>query len=226
MSPDEARVIQDVFARVRQMGSVRDDAARVAIEREVARDPEVLVGLVRAIVALDQERDQLLGDLHFLEEKVEALERSARDNPSSKPRGGLFDSTSPWGQGRQPGLGDTGLGGSLGNTDHDRTGRGPWESQRNDQGARGGFLRTAAGAAMGMAGGLFAYEALKGLFGGDHSGGHVGASPEFSGPAETVESVQGFELPFDVSNSGFSTGGSMDDVDAGFFDAGDDSAFS
>ncbi|MEJ1157091.1 DUF2076 family protein [Prosthecomicrobium sp. N25] len=232
MSPEEAEIIRDVFERVRRMGPApRDPAAEAAIERELRANPDSLVGLVRAIVALDRER------AHLIEEN-DALRAELRGGGDSGG-GGLFggghredhapgDRRDPWGRGGDPYGNEPGQPGPgperppeparepWGSPPWGRWGRpsqsmppadqagGPWGNrapqspQPPQQG--GGALQTVAGAAAGMVGGLFAYEALKGLFGGSgHDGGMFGSAHA---------SEKGGQV---ASNDHFETGGTMDD---------------
>ncbi len=211
MTPQEAQIVRDVFAKIRMMGTASDDAeAARAVEAELRANPAAAVNLVRVVVGLERERDQFAAEAQALAAENEEL-RARGAAPASG--GGLFGGASPWGAGRgapqpqpvpQPG---------------------PWGAPAQPQGGSflGGMLRTGAG----VAGGLFAFEALKGLFGGGHGaeasedGGHglFGREP----PAEERTAGRGGEARDEAGGFGGETaepnGIVADDID--FFGGAD-----
>lgn len=265
MTPQESDIIHDIFARVRQMGPAPyDPAARAAVEAAVARDPEALLGLVRAIVALDRERQALIDEAERLRAELAAVDA----HPHTNAQGGLFgDSAGPFGH---PGAPD---GSSRPPERREPWGSAPWGTARTDrsvpppppgpwtgsnpgssdgwgrpgpqpgplpapgpvpapgpwgtrtdpgpgglptptppQGSGGSVLGTVIGAATGIAGGVFAYEALKGLFGGSN---HAGGGSLFGGDAHASESGGGKSGTDDFVTGG-GIGGGGDDFS--FFD--------
>ena len=166
MTPQEAQIVRDVFAKIRMMGTATDDAeaARV-VEAELRANPAAALNLVRVVVGLERERDQIAAEAEALAAENEQLKARATPSPSG---GGLFGGASPWGSGRgaaQPQPPQTQQPGPWGAPQPS----GPWGAPAQPQGGSflGGMLRTGAG----VAGGLFAFEALKGLFGGGHGDG-------------------------------------------------------
>lgn len=176
MSPEEARIIRDVFERVRGFGPARDPDARAAVEAELRANPDAAVGLVQAVVGLERER-------LALEQRLAEYERGQ----DSAPSGGLFGG-GPWGGRRQEEPMQRG-----GWQQQPEPQRQPWgrpqaaqPSQQYGQPAQpwgqqpppqqpqrgGGLFGTLLGAAGGLAAGYVGYEAMKGLFGGgQHAGG-------------------------------------------------------
>lgn len=175
MSPEEARIIRDVFDRVRAFGPARDPDARAAVEAELRANPDAAVALVQAVVGLERER-------LALEQRLAEYERGQ----DSAPSGGLFGG-GPWGGRRAP------------EPQMDRSGwqqepqRQPWGRQQPQQPQQpqawgqqqppqqaqrgGGLFGTLLGAAGGLAAGYVGYEAMKGLFGGgSQTGGLFGGS--------------------------------------------------
>jgi hypothetical protein len=232
MTPEEAQIIRDIFDRIRQMGPApRDPAADEALKRELGANPDAVMGLVRAVVALDRERAGLIEEREDLYRQIDELQQHG--GPGPQGGGGLFGGGLFGGGGRPPQpqpqpeparpWGSPPWGGGNQGT------RGPWSSGDSYQPQQppplpgqqrpgGGMLGTALGAAAGVAGGLFAFEAMKGLFGGEGHGAQAG-STLFGSSSELVDKAHA--QPFDVSSTEFTTGGDMDD---GFFD-GDDSSF-
>lgn len=175
MSPEEARIIRDVFERLRAFGPVRDTEARAAVEAELRANPDAGVALVQAIVGLERERVALTEQLAAYERAQEAPQsgglfgggpwgrRDAPERPTGwpqqpqRPDDGRWSQQppaqqQPWGQQQQPQ-------------------QQPWGQQPQQQ-RGGGLFGTLLGAATGLAAGYVGYEAMKGLFGG---GGHANA---------------------------------------------------
>lgn len=161
MTPQEARIVRDVFAKIRAMGTGVDDAeAARAVEAELRANPAAALNLVRVVVGLENERDQIAAEAEALAAENEELR--ARSAPPSG--GGLFGGAGPWSSGRsQPPSAPAAA----------RSGpweapqpAGPWGAPAQPQG--GGFWGSALRTGAGVAGGLLAVEAVKGLFGGHH----------------------------------------------------------
>lgn len=260
MTPEEAKIIRDVFERLKAMGPPpRDPDAQRAVETELKNNPDAGLGLVRAIVALDQERTALMQDRGEREKRIAELEQQLADRNRS---GGLFGP----GPGQAPAQGYAPAGsvppipqGGYGQQGYapPQPQRGPWGSAPQQdpgygqmpsqglpgqgqgggffgggQGQGGSFLGSAMRTAAGVAGGMFAFEAVKGLFGG-HSGGMFGGSA-MAAPVvqETIiEHIPVYDRadpgsgPFGLADSrggqgGFDTGGSISDT--GYDVASDD----
>lgn len=243
MTPEEAKIIRDVFERLKGMGPAPQDAdAQRAIETELKANPDAAIGLVRAVVALDQERSALMQDREQSQKRIADLEQQLANagRGAPQPGGGLFGSNAggygqppaqrgPWGPQPVPQQPDPGpqQGGPWGGGFGGGFGGG-------QSGGQGSFLGSAMRTAAGVAGGMFAFEALKGLFGG-HSGGMFGGAPVMGQPVvqETIiehipvyDRVDGpgpFGLASSGNSGGFETGGGMsDDYDVASGDFGGD----
>lgn len=226
MTPEEAGIIRDIFDRIRHMGPApRDPEARAAVEHELRANPDALIGLVRAIVALDRERAALI-------EENEAL-RAALEGPAQPSSGGGLFGDGPgygqpgpagghpggWSPGPAPqqqrepwGSAPWGRSRPMPETAPPTPGPGgPWGSPAGGQ-QGGGVMRTALGAAAGLAGGMFAYDAVKGMLGGANqdgksgtaqaaeSGGQASGTDDFVTGGGTEESGGLFDLFGDVDD--------------------------
>jgi hypothetical protein len=60
MSPEDAEIIREIFDKVSAMGSTVDDveAARL-VASELAANPAVALNLVKVVVGLERERDEI-----------------------------------------------------------------------------------------------------------------------------------------------------------------------
>ena len=181
MTPQEAQIIRDVFAKIRQMGpGPSDPEAARAVEAELRANPAAALALVQVLVGLERERDDLARQNADLAAELQDLE--SRMAPPPAPSGGLFGGArqpAPWGGTPTP---QPQPGGPWGAP----PAGGPWGGQSAPQG--GGFWSSALRTGAGVAGGLFAFEALKGMFGG-HGGGLGGGSAMASGLFDQKPSV-------------------------------------
>lgn len=190
MTPQEAQIIRDVFAKIRQMGpGANDPEAARAVEVELRANPAAALGLVQVVVGLERERDAYAAQIGDLTARIQELE--ARLPPSG---GGLFGGPAgpgPWSGGPTPApLGPPPPSGPWGQAPS----AGPWGGAPQAP-QSGGFWGSALRTGAGVAGGLFAFEALRGLFGG-HGGGFGGpttASGLFDPGTTVVENVNVFE---------------------------------
>ncbi len=167
MTPQEAELIKNVFAELKAMGSGATDAeAAGLVDAQLKADRGAGLALVQALVVTDRERARLAEENQALKQKLDAAEarlaEAARAAQAPQPRGGdLFgggrapQAGGPWGQ-------PAPQGGPWGQP----PAGGPWGGQ---PAAGGGFWSSALRTGAGVAGGLFAFEALKGLFGGGHA---------------------------------------------------------
>ncbi len=206
MTPQEANIIRDVFTRIRANGPVPADAqARAAIDVELRANPDAAIGLVQMVVGLDQQRAQLAAERDQLAAQVNALQGRGASG------GGLFGTSLPGYQPAPPPPPQ-----QPGPWTQQPQASGPWGAPQQPSG--GGFLRTALGAATGMAGGLFAVEALRGIFGG-HNGGLFG-----TGGYNTTEIIRDTEIIHDRGSSSdpFGSGSSVDSGPSGGFDTASD----
>ena len=182
MSPQDAEIIRDVFAKVRAMGPVIDDveAARL-VEQELRANPAAALNLIRVVVGLEQERDQFAAHIDELNAYIDQIEAQPNGPATTaghgSASGSLFGGStrgSPWGGAPAPGHYDpppaqpSPWGGA-------QPAPGPWGSQQpqmQGQPQGSGFWGSALKTGAGVAGGLLAFQAVKGLFGGgndDHA---------------------------------------------------------
>ncbi|MDR3493776.1 MAG: DUF2076 family protein [Ancalomicrobiaceae bacterium] len=237
MTPEEYSIIRDVFARIRAFPAQRDDQARAAVDAELRANPDAGIGLIQLAVGLEAQRGQLQAERDRLAAQLSALQR--RDGA---PSGGLFARSvpnvaspppqpGPWGQAQAapPPPPPPPQGWAQ------QAPAQPWvqapQAQQPTQG--GNFLRSALGAATGVAGGLFAYDALRGLFGG-HTGMGLGSGLfGNNGVTEVINETnyvdgqgQGGYDPGGVVDGGYDDSPSVDDVSFDSdFGGGDDSSF-
>ncbi|TBW33773.1 DUF2076 family protein [Siculibacillus lacustris] len=216
MTPQEAEIIKDVFARLKAMDQGQPDAeASGLVAAQLAAERGAGLALVRALVLTDRARAALA-------QENEALKQQLANVGSAPTSGGLFGgapapapSAGPWGPSPAPTPGPWGP--------PQAPASGPWGQTAPQQGSSfwGSALRTGAG----VAGGLFAFEAIKGLFGGgSHGYGGYGQSAGlFDQPTtivnETVNVFEGDRGGYDRSSGGF---GGDDTRTAGLFDSSDD----
>lgn len=240
MTPEEYSIIRDVFARVRSFPAQNDGQARQAIDAELRANPDAGIGLIQLVVGLEGQRSQLQAERDRLASQLAALQ-----SRGPAPTGGsLFGASvpsvappppqaGPWGQAQAvppppppPPQGWT------------QPPAQPWgqapQAQQPSQG--GNFLRSALGAATGVAGGLFAYSALSSLFGGH--GGYGGGLFGNNGVTEVInettyvgdgQGLGGYDQGGVVDagyDGGYDNGSSVDDASFDSdFGGGDDSSF-
>ncbi|MDK9697306.1 MAG: DUF2076 domain-containing protein [Siculibacillus sp.] len=171
MTPQDAETIRDVFAKIRAMGTQVDDveAARLA-EQELRANPAAALNLIKVVVGLEGERDDFAAHIDELNAHIDRLEAQiAGTATASRPSGGLFGGStrgSPFGR-ETPAAhrSEPPTQAPTGPWDGQAPATGPWGApQPQGGGFWGSALRTGAG----VAGGLLAVEAVKGLFGGGH----------------------------------------------------------
>ncbi len=180
MSPQDAEIIRDVFAKVRAMGSAIDDAeAARLVEQELRANPAASLNLIRVVVGLEQERDQFAAHIDELNAYIDQIEAQlnsyapAAGHGQGATSGSLFGGStqgSPWGGSPAPGRYDpppaqpSPWGGAPPSP-------APWGSQQppqpQGQPQGSGFWGSALKTGAGVAGGLLAFQAVKGMFGGD-----------------------------------------------------------
>lgn len=193
MTPQERELIESVFSRLAQVAGAAKDPEAVALIAERMRAlPDAPYGLVQAVVFQEMALKQAQTRVAELEQRL------AQGGSAAASGGGFLGGGNPWAAGSAP--------------------RGPSEipsvpmqpqyaSQPQYQAAppppqapspwaqpspAGGFLRSAATTAAGVAGGMLLAEGVAGLFGGHH-GGFGGVGPWGAGgapmPSENVENV-------------------------------------
>lgn len=231
MTPQEAQIIRSVFDRLRATETgPRDPEAEALVEALLKADPRSGLALVQALVLTERAREAAAGEAEVLKQQMEAL-RGGSQPQAAPASGGLFGG--PWGAGAQAPAPQPGPWGGR-----PQQPAGPWDAQ--PQAAQGGgFWSSALRTGAGVAGGLFAFEAVKSLFGGGAGGGLGGAGGQTAGlfdqPTtvvnETVNIFQGGPAsgpssdPFGTSDptriSAFDDGF----ADGGGFGGGDDDSW-
>jgi hypothetical protein len=231
MTPQERSLIQSVFDRLARLaGSPKDSEAEALILASIRQIPDAPYQLVQAVVVQEQALTEAEARITELQRQLaEAQARAAQ--PAPQPAGGgLFSGLNPWGRSRvpqtpaapPPNYGQPGFGGgqpAYGQPGYPQPGFGqpqqsPWGGAPS---AGGSFLRTAAGTAVGVAGGVMLAEGLSNMFGGGHAA--AAAAPHVP-PAEAA--------PVSYDTQVADTGGydgSGDFGDSGFDGGFDDSAF-
>lgn len=219
MSPEESQIIRDVFNRIRSAGPVPNDPqARAMISQEMIANPDAGIGLIQLIVSLETqraqlaaERDQLAAQLRGAGAQSSAGLFGGRSTPAYAPPPPPPQASS-WGNQPPP---------------PPQQASGPWGGQPQQPTQGGSFLRTALGSAAGVAGGLFAFDALSSMFGG-HRGG-LGGGLFGGSPTEYInETTIINDGPGGGFDRGYDNSGSFDTAsdDSSFFDnSGDDSSF-
>lgn len=250
MTPQEADIIKDVFAKLKAMSAGATDAeAAGLVEAQLRADRGAGLALVQALVMTDRERAALAQENDALKQKIQSLEASgAQAQPAS---GGLFggsrvpQTASPWDRPAAPPVPpplppQAGQGGPWGGQP---PATGPWGGGQPTGGpfgggqpsGGGGFWGSALRTGAGVAGGLFAFEALKGLFGGGHAAQASGMGLFDQQPTTIINETNIFEgdrtaaapppAPQTTDGNGYSSGGFLDNAsydDGGGFDGGFD----
>jgi hypothetical protein len=191
MTPEERDLIASVFQRLEQVaGAPKDADANALIGDYMRRQPEAAYGLVQAVLVQESALKQAQTRIADLEQR---LARSGGANAGTGAGGFLPQSGgNPWVQSApqpapaqpvyqpQPAYQQ-----APAYQQQPMAQSSPW-----GQPAAGGFLRNAATAAVGVAGGMLVAEGISSLFSGHHSGFGGGfGNTGYGGPQETVENV-------------------------------------
>lgn len=237
MTPQEAQIIKDVFARLKGMGPAPADAeAAGLVEAQLAADRGAGLALVQALVMTDRQCGQLAQDNEALKQRIQTLE--AQGAQPQAQSGGLFGQPAPMAP--QPGPWDRAPQPPVQAPPQMAPQPGPWGGQpqpgpwggQPQQPQGGGFWSSALRTGAGVAGGMFAFEALRNVFGGSHGGGfggggYAGGSGLFGQPTTVINETNIYETdrssgaPGQIADAGYSSGGFLDDSsydDGGGFD--------
>lgn len=213
MTPSERDLIQSVFDRLARLaGGPKDREAEALILERLRSVPDSAYNLVEAVVVQEMAIKENEGRIRDLEAQLAA--RMQAPQPQPQQPGGFGRAGGVWGGGR----------GSVPSTQAPQQQQAqqqqyaqpsPWGGQPS---AGGGFLRTAAGAAVGVAGGMLLANSISSMF----AGGHGGAS---SSP-QPVSDTGGY-APTEAPQVSYDTNVADDqgygDADSGFDMGGDDS---
>lgn len=223
MTPQDAQIIRSVFDRLKTMeAGPRDAEAEALVEALTKADPQAGLGLVRALVLTEQARAAAATEAEALRRENETL-KAQGTAPTQSTSGGLFGG--PWGG--RPSAPAPQPDGPWGGRPPQP---GPWD-QQPAQGGGSGFWGSALRTGAGVAGGMFAFEALRGLFGGGSHGGGFGQSAGlFDQPTtivnETVNVFQNDPTASERPRDAAWDAGGYDDTswsDGGGFGGDDDS---
>jgi len=215
MTPEESQIIREVFARIRSAGPIPNDPqARAAINQEMIANPDAGIGLIQLLVGLEQQRAQLA-------QERDQLAAQVRNASGQSTGGGLFGRATP----PPPPPPQAGPWGAQQYSAPPQPSA-PWGAAQQPAAPQSSFLRTALGSAAGMAGGLFAFEALRDVFGGHNNGGLFGGGYN-SGFGGTTEYITENNYVNDDSSGGYSdsSGGFDTSSDDSSSFGGDDSSF-
>jgi uncharacterized protein len=221
MTPQEAQIIKDVFTRLKAATPVGADAeAAGLVEAQLAADRGAGLALVQALVMTDRQCGQLAQENQALKQRLQTLEAQG----AQPAQGGLFGQPAP--SAPQPGPWDRA---PQAQPQPPAQQPGPWGG-RPEQPQGGGFWSSALRTGAGVAGGLFAFEALKSVFGGSHGGGFGGLGGGYAGggsglfgqPTTVINETvvyEGDRNSGPVADAGYSSGGFLDDAS---YDGGGD----
>lgn len=181
MTPDERRLLEDLFAKLRQGSGnqPRDPEAEAFIAAEVRRWPPLPYALAQTALIEQLTLQQAEARIRELERQLEA----ARAGTPSPPRGsflGDLASRGPWGRRTEtpahaPGYAPTGRPGTPGYGMPAGPGSGyghgssyppPYHGHGMAPGGAGSFLRGAAQTAAGIVGGMLAFQAIDSMISG------------------------------------------------------------
>lgn len=178
MTPDEQRMIQDLFQRLASQGRVaKDGQADRVINDAMRANPDAAYMLVQTALVYEHQMNEQEMRIRDLEDQIAQMQRA----PAPQAGGGSFlggrigagrgtvpgvaaPAGSPWQQAQQPAAYQQPApqrGGIFG------VGQAPMAPQAAAP-AGGGFLRSALTTAAGVAGGMMIANSLGGLFGGGH----------------------------------------------------------
>jgi len=224
MTPQERSLIQSVFDRLARLaGSPKDSEAEALILASIKQIPDAPYQLVQAVVVQEQALNEAEARIAELQRQLaEAQARAAQPAPQPAA-GGMFSGLNPWGRSRvpqtpaapAPGYAPPGFGG--GQPGYPQPQPSPWGGAPS---AGGSFLRTAAGTAVGVAGGMMLAEGLSNMFGGGHAAA-AAAAPHVPPAADPAAAPVSYDTQV-ADTGGYDSG----DYGDGGFDGGfDDSAF-
>ncbi|TAN72010.1 MAG: DUF2076 domain-containing protein [Magnetospirillum sp.] len=188
MTPQERDLIQNVFDRLSKLaGGAKDAQAEALIAERMRAVPDAAYNLVEAVVVQEmaiKERDARIGELE--------RHLAAAPPPQQQQAGGFAQGpANPWGRGSVPSVPPQPQQYApppqfAPQPQQYGQPQGAWGQPA---GGGGSFLRTAAGAAVGVAGGMLLANSISGMFAGGHAGGHAGGSPWGGGATPASETI-------------------------------------
>lgn len=233
MTPDEQRMIQDLFQRLQSQGRVaKDHQADRVIADAVRSNPDAAYMLVQTTLVYEHQMEEQEQRIRDLEDQIAQLQtRSAPPAASSgsflggrigSARGGSVPSVSmnqgsPWQSAPQAPMQQAEQaprrGGMFG-------GAAPSQApmQQQPPAGGGGFLRSALTTAAGVAGGMMVANSLSGLFGGNSAqaaGSNDAALSDADAQQDALQDAQ-YEADtqqYVAQDASYDSGGGWDDSD-------------
>jgi hypothetical protein len=210
MTPSERDLIQSVFDRLSKLaGGPKDREAEALIHERLRAMPDAAYNLVEAVVVQEMAIKEHEARIRDLEAQL-----AGRVQTPPQQQGGFGRPGGVWGGGRGSVPSTQAPQQQVQQQQYAPQQPSPWGGQPS---AGGGFLRTAAGAAVGVAGGMLLANSISSMF----AGGHGGSAPAPQQAADT-----GSHAPADTAPPSYDTTIADDqnysDFDSGF-DMGDDS---
>jgi uncharacterized protein len=234
MTPEERRLIEDLFDRMQSYGAPeKDREAERLISDRVRAMPDAVYMLTQSVLVQDQALQAANERMMELEERVRQLEDSQAPPPR---RSGGFLSGGFMGRGREtdaPPSSVPQVGARATTSSYDRPSA--WGSPPPSSAppppqpaGGGGFMRSAMATAAGVAGGMLAAESIRNMLGGSHAkAGEAGHRQDDASSADHQRELdrqqdleQDRELEHDQGND---NDAAADDSFDGDGDYGDDS---
>ncbi len=228
MTPEERQMISDLFERVRSTGlQDKDREADALIAQLVRSTPDAAYKLVQSVLVQEGALDEQGQRIQDLEDQVRQLEDQIQQTQQPAPRsggsflGGARAAPAPTGvpvTNRSGGFGQASAAPQSSPWGQPQGGyqqpmqQQPQPMQQQAPARGGGFMRSALGMAAGVAGGMFAANAIKDMMGGGSAKAESQTGSQESSPYEVNQTSntdqQGYGYQSEESNDpGSSWGG-------------------
>ncbi len=199
MTPDEQRMIQDLFQRLSAQGRIsKDPQADRVISDSVRSNPDALYMLVQTALVYEHQMEEQELRVRDLEEQIAGLQRGSQSSPSGSSflggrigagRGSVPNtaaSPSPWQSAPQP---------SAYNQQPQRQAPPSQYAQQPSMAPQaaapgGGFFKSALQTAAGVAGGMMVANSLSSMFGGGHNAAQAATHNDNSGALTDADQTQ------------------------------------